>query len=246
MGFWLALQFLTRLPLPGPPRSSPWSLRSTLPWFPAVGLVLGAIVAAVDGLLQRVLPPFALSACVVVLLVGLTGALHLDGLMDTADGTLAAVPRERRLEIMRDPRAGSFGVVACVCILALKVAALTAIPAAQRLPALLLVPAAGRWGIVLAARAFPSAKSTGLGAPLHQAASPAVVVVAAVVALAGAIPAPFVGAASLLLASAAALLAGGWVAAQLGGLTGDAYGAVCEVVEAVVLLGYAPLARVLG
>jgi adenosylcobinamide-GDP ribazoletransferase len=183
---------------------------------------------------------------VVVLLLVLSGALHADGLMDTCDAVFGHASPERRLEIMRDPRVGAFGVVGLVCVVALKIAAVNALPAALRVQTLILAPTLGRWAIVLVATLFPYGRASGLGAPLKAAATPRTLVVASLLPVAGCLALGQVGAVCGVLAAAVAFGLGRWLMRLLPGLTGDNYGAACELVEATVWLSAAPLARVLA
>jgi adenosylcobinamide-GDP ribazoletransferase len=203
-----------------------------------VGLLLGGLLALVEVALRWLEVPSLLeSVLLVVLLLGLSGALHADGLMDTCDAVFGHASPERRLEIMRDPRAGTFGVVGLTCVVALKITSLDSIPADSRIGLLVLAPMLGRWSIVLLAGAFPYGRASGLGAPLKAAATPRKLAVASIVPLIGcALLAP-VGAVVLALAAITALGVGRWLMRLLPGLTGDCYGAVCELVETVVWLG---------
>ena len=240
-GFFSALQFLTRIPVP----RGAYRLEEAVPWLPVVGLVLGAILAGVDwGLRTLTFEPLVVSTLVVVLLLVLSGALHADGLMDTCDAVFGHASPQRRLEIMRDPRVGAFGVVGLVCVVALKIAAVSALPAAIRVQALVLAPTLGRWAIVLVATVFPYGRASGLGAPLKAAATPRTLVVASLLPVAGCIALGPVGALAGVLAAAVALGLGRWLMRLLPGLTGDTYGAACELVEATVWLSAAPLVRV--
>src|SRR5882762_429358 len=151
-GFFSALQFLTRLPVP----PGEYRLEESVVWLPVVGVVLGAILAGVDWALRLFeIDQLVVSTLIVVLLLALSGALHADGLMDTCDAVFGHAAPERRLEIMRDPRVGAFGVVGLVCVVALKIAAVSALPAGLRLQLLVLAPTLGRWSIVLLATLFP-------------------------------------------------------------------------------------------
>lgn len=240
-GFWSALQFLTRIPVP----RDEYPLEASVVWLPSVGLLLGAILAGVDwGLHWLAIDPLISSTLVVVLLLMLTGALHADGLMDTFDAVFGHASPERRLEIMRDPHAGSFGVVGLVCVVALKIAAVAALPSGLRLQLLLLAPGLGRWSIVLLARVFPYGRQSGLGAPLAGAATPRALALASLLPLAGCVLLGPVGVLSGVLAGVVALGLGRWFMRLLPGLTGDCYGAACELVEMMVWLSAAPLARV--
>src|SRR5438128_495748 len=168
-GFFSAVQFLTRLPVP----PGKYRLETAVAWLPVVGLLLGGILALVDlGLRELELAPLVASSLIVVLLLALSGALHADGLTDTCDAVFGHASPERRLEIMRDPRVGVFGVVGLVSVVALKIAAVYALPTGLRPQALALAPTLGRWAIVLLATGFPYGRERGLGTPLKVAATP--------------------------------------------------------------------------
>lgn len=237
---FLALQFLTVLPplVRRAPRSA--DLGRSEAFFPLAGLLLGASLAVVDQVLTPYVAPLVRDVALVGVLAILTGALHLDGVVDTFDGLFTGTTPERRLEIMRDPRAGSYGVVAVVLLLALKVAALGSLPPAMRAPALIVAPCLGRWGIVLATGAFAYARPQGMGRDFKASIRLLHVLIAGAIALGAA--GGLAGVPGLLAwtaGSLAVLFAGQWVAGRLGGLSGDVYGAICEIVEmgALVLFG---------
>ena len=127
-GFWLALGFLTTLPA-RPVPYMPGGLGRAAAWFPVVGLLIGVLLLLVQTAAALLLGPAVAAVLVVVLWAVLTGGLHLDGLADCCDGLLVSAPRERRLEIMRDPRVGSFAVTGLVLVLLLKAAAVFSLPA---------------------------------------------------------------------------------------------------------------------
>ena len=232
-GFWAALALLTRIPVP----AGNYPLEAALTWLPVVGFLLGGGLALADLTLGALhVAPLVESTVLVVLLLALTGALHADGLMDTCDAVFSHASPERRLEIMRDPRAGAFGVVGLVCIVALKIAAVDALPGALRLQLLALAPVLGRWSIVLLATTFPYGRAAGLGAPLKAAATPVALAIASLLPLVGCLVVGPVGLVCSVLAALTALGLGRWLMRLLPGLTGDCYGAVCEVVETVVWL----------
>jgi adenosylcobinamide-GDP ribazoletransferase len=237
-GLASALRFLTRLPVPpGEDR-----LEDAVVWLPIVGFLLGGILALADwGLRQLDVSLLVASTVDVVLLLILSGALHADGLMDTCDAVFGHASPERRLEIMRDPRVGAFGVVGLVCVVALKIAAVAVLPVAIRPQLLVLAPALGRWSIVLLATVFPYGRPSGLGAPLKAAATPRALAIASVLPLVGCGVVGPVGSMCGVLAAVTALGLGRWLMRLLPGLTGDCYGAACEVIEALVWLCAAPL-----
>ncbi|MFW6011770.1 MAG: adenosylcobinamide-GDP ribazoletransferase [Desulfosalsimonas sp.] len=158
-----ALRFITILPAGAPESYHP---RAMIPYFPFVGLILGLILAAVDAATCQFLAQPAVGAIDVIILAGLTGALHLDGLADTADGLFSHRDRETALSIMKDSRIGVMGATALVCILLAKYGAFSALPAGgdtgwQRFLVLVLVPAYARSSMLAAIYFLPYARPAG-------------------------------------------------------------------------------------
>jgi adenosylcobinamide-GDP ribazoletransferase len=229
-GLRLAIQFLTRLPVPGVEDFSPLDLARSATWFPIVGLIVGAIVALVTFALNR--HSAALTGIVGVLAwVWLTGALHLDGLADLSDA-LGASHRdpERFLAVLRDPHVGTFGVVSVVLVLMLKAAAL-AMFAANALLALPLILAWARLGTLAWGRWLEPLKS-GHGEQFAWQISIGWIVFWTLLLLAASVAfAPVLCAAPLVIVAW-----GAWLKARLGGMTGDCLGAGVEVTETALLL----------
>jgi adenosylcobinamide-GDP ribazoletransferase len=230
--------FYTCLPLP---RDWPFDFRGIARYAPLVGILIGGLLGMGDGVFRALdLPVGTRSALVVVAWVGLTGGLHLDGAMDTADG-LAVMEPERRLAVMADSRSGAFGVMAAIAILGLKLMALADLPQG-RIWILMAVAGWGRWGQVVAIARYPYLKPEGKGA-FHKTGHPRVDWLVGWVALIGlSLAMVTVGHLSWTLAGGVALggigLAigtGAWFHRQLGGHTGDTYGAVVEWTEALLL-----------
>ena len=233
--FISALAHLTRLPLPAVPFDEESFGRSTA-FFPLAGLVLGGILAAFWLLAAPFLPAPLLAALLVVGMVILTGGIHLDGFIDGVDGLFSGRSRERKLEIMRDSRVGAFGVLGLVCLLLLKYNLFLVLPR-ESLPLLLVVtPALSRWGITLAAAHFPYARAEGMG-KLHGAYTGKREVAIATLTAAAASGAALGAAGLCLLAAGGALtfFAGFRVTRTLGGLTGDIYGLINELMEVFLL-----------
>lgn len=232
----LALQFLTAVPLPvSVPAGARHLGRSTI-FFPLVGALLGLALAALDATLRLALPVAVSTAVLLIVGTLLTGGLHLDGLMDTCDGLFGGRTRERRLEIMRDSRVGSYGVLAGGLQLLLKYAALLSLPDGARGAALVVALTSGRWAMSAAIWGFPYARADGLGRAFKDAVRASDVALAALLALGVCWAAMDVLGPGLLVgAGLLAGLGGAWMARRLGGLTGDCYGALNEVVEAGVL-----------
>lgn len=232
--FLAAVGLLTVLPAGRPP--TPQEMAGAVPFFPVVGCLLGLVLWGLDILLAGV-PPLLRHALVVVALVVLTGALHLDGLADTCDGLAGTTPAQR-LAIMADTRLGVFGLAGVVCILILKFAALASLAPPLRGPALIAAPLLGRWSMTLVMLVFPYARGPGgLGYCFKQGARlPSFL--AATLFTAGVLAAAVPGSILVILPIVAPLacLLGCWMTRRLGGLTGDVYGAVCEVTEALVFV----------
>lgn len=241
MSFLGALSLLTVLPLPSRWRPEPCDLARSPRWFPLVGLLLGGLLAGLDALLSPLLAGPARDALVILALVALSGALHLDGLMDTCDGVLAPVSPARRLEIMRDSHVGSFGVAGAGLVLLGKYAALASLGETPRAAALIALTVLGRWGMTLAIGAFPAGRAEGLGRLVKDGTRPGDVLVAGLSALL--VCGGLLQAAGLLLFVSVSLFV--WLLARslltrLPGLTGDTYGALDELTELAALV-LAPL-----
>ncbi len=240
MDFLVAVQLLTSIPVPVRKEYGPDALGRATAWFPAVGLILGLVLAGVHYVLALVLPPALVNALVIAVLVMLTGGMHLDGLSDTCDGMAGYRPVEERWKIMHDSRTGAFGVVGIVLVLLAQFAALNAVPAADLTAALILMPVVSRWAMVYAIFAFRYAHPEGMGAAWKQATGKLQLVIATVITLAvaaGLIPLlSWTGFAALggvwLLATAAAF----YLKFKLRGLTGDTYGAINELCEVGALI----------
>lgn len=234
--FWLALQFLTRLPTPVLHDIEAQQVGRSLAWYPLVGLLLGVILYAVAWLLQGQ-HPLLVAAILLALWVGLSGALHLDGLADTADAWVGGMgDRERTLEIMKDPASGPMGVSAIVVVLLLKFAALVTLPPV----ALLLIPALARSGVALLFITTKYVRPGGIGEALAQH-SPRVAVIIGVLLVT--VAALFVwqwhGALLLLTTVPLWWLLRRALIKRLGGFTGDTAGAMLELLECIALIAMA-------
>jgi len=233
--FLAALQFLTVAP---PLIRRPFTmveLGGAVGYFPLVGVLLGLVLVGLRAGLRIIFPGNVTAALVLAAWIVLTGALHLDGFLDTCDGLFGGATAEDRLRILRDEQVGAFAVAGGVALLLVKYAALAALP--DHTLALLVAPTLGRWAMSLAVVAFPYGRSQGLGRALKDHASRRELIMATVVAL---ITAGIAGS-WLGLAAAALVAATTWVLARfalsrLPGLTGDIYGALCELTEVLVLL----------
>lgn len=237
---WRAFALLTALPV-GAPRHEDAVPGRAMAFYPFVGAVIGGVLAAVAALLDRsgllAQQPLMAAAIVLAVWVGLTGALHLDGWADCCDALFVPVGRSRRLEIMKDPHLGGFGVVGLIVLLLAKFAALGGLlGAAPSLLVLIGVPAVARWGAVVAARIFVSARPGGMGDTFRQGLPAWGLAVATLFAVASSLPLWWRGV-SVWAAVVVALLGLALLArSRLGGLTGDVYGGIIELGETAALV----------
>ncbi len=225
--FLAAFALLTILPIR---RELDFSARA-YSFFPLVGAALGAVLVFSFLVSRLFFPPPVTAALLVALWALLTGALHLDGVSDACDALFAPTTRERRLEILRDVHIGAFGATGLFVILLLKFAALNEI----NLAAIFLAPVLARWAMVYAA-AYPLARREGMAALFAKALSRREITLATIVAFACTIPFGWFGVSAWIAAMLVATLLSRFAMTRLGGLTGDVYGMICEVVEVSVLL----------
>lgn len=234
----LAVSFLTVLPVR--PRG-PADLGAAAAWFPAVGALIGALAGGVRVGAEPVVGATAATVLAMGTLVLSTGALHQDGLADTADGLGVRGDTERRLAVMRDSATGAFGVLALMGWALLLLAALVPLSQLEALAALVTAGALSRWAALLHAAAAPPAGADGLGAGFRvgRIALPFASACAVVVAVVAAGPWP--GLVAIAITPAIALLSA-WAARRaIGGRTGDTIGATVAVAEVAVctaLLGF--------
>lgn len=235
-GLILALQFLTRLPMPRIVASDA-DFAAAMRWFPAAGLVVGAIVAGAAWAGAR-LDPWTGALAGLAAWVLVTGALHLDGLSDLADASGAAhKDRDRLLAVLADPHVGSFGVVAIALQLIAKLVLLHGVVAAGAIPLLILIPFAARIGPLVWTQSLLPLHA-GLAARFTPAVRRRDVAFWAVALLAAAWLAPALLATPLLVAAW-----GGWLRRRIGGISGDGHGAGIELIETGLLAALLAMAR---
>jgi len=235
--FLCALAFLTRIPVPGGwSRFDENDFRRSGYWFPLIGLLLGVIIGLLWYLLRGFLAAPVLAALLLGLSVFLTGGLHLDGLMDTVDGVYGGRSREERLAFMKDSHVGAFGVIAVVLILILKYSLYAQINF-NLLPYLLAAPVLGRQAMVWAQVVFPYARKQGLGSLFSIYGNYKILMITTGISLFLLVALlKLTGVGIFIAAGLFFYLTAGWLSRLLGGLTGDTYGALCELTEIVVLL----------
>jgi adenosylcobinamide-GDP ribazoletransferase len=235
--FWAALQFLTILP---PLVKRPFTsaeMGASLAFYPLVGLLFGGILVALRQLALGNLPPMVSAALTLALWVVLSGALHLDGFLDTCDGLLGGWTPEKRLEILRDEHHGAYALAGGVLLLLTKYSLL----ATDGFPvlALLLAPVYSRWGMAMAVLAFPYQRPQGVGRAIKDAATWREGLIATGwVLIVASLTFSFQSWIALVVVMVVV-----WGGARLTlrlipGLTGDIYGALNELSELAVLLTF--------
>ena len=236
--FGLAVALLTRIPVPQPADATPDRMARAQRAFPLVGAIVGLATGLVDRCLLGIGIP-ELAAAAIALGAGalLTGALHEDGLADVGDGFGGGRDREKKLAIMRDSRIGAYGVLVLLVSFVAKCSALASLPIGEIIPALIVAHALARAAIPVVTANMPFAREDGLGRSAGRP-EPANAVIAAVIAIVIALLCLPVGIALLAVlvtaASAAAMAVLAW--RQIGGVTGDVFGAIEQTTETAVML----------
>lgn len=233
-----ALGCLTVLPIKGWCAVSESDCGRSWPWFPIVGLLIGGMLLGAHALASTWLPRPLAGTVVLVCWIGLTGALHLDGLADVCDGLYAGRSAEERLRIMKDPHVGAMAVIGLVSVLMVKWAALSGLTSTTALRGLLLAPCLARYGMTVLGTSLPYARSDGgtAAAFVQHAPRGSGMIATMVAVLICGLVAGWIGI-RLWLGTLAALAGLRWLfQRQLAGITGDALGAAGELIEALVLL----------
>ena len=249
--FFTALQFFTRLPVPAWVGFRPAWLQHCTRYYPLVGWVVGGVTAGVFGLALQVWPQSVAVLLSMAAGLVLTGAFHEDGFADVCDGLGGAVSKERALAIMKDSRLGTYGVLGIGLMLALKFAALNALPAAWTAAALVLAHPASRLGSALLIWRMRYAREEGKAKPLGRRMRDAEfrtalvcgLLPALLLGLLGILPVLGVGAA-LALGLAGAVWMARVLQRRLDGYTGDGLGAAQQLAELGCYLGLLALAAV--
>lgn len=235
--FLLAIQFLTIVPIPGVHARREDDFGRSMLLFPLAGGVIGLACALVDLSLRGVVPLSLRSGLVLITLVIVTGALHLDGVADLFDALGSRGDRETMLRVMKDSRIGAFGVIAIVLLLILKWLAIDALQEQFRFASLVLAPGIGRCAMTAVAAGAFAARSDGLGSLFAAGATLPILAGATLVTLAGGgLLCGVQGIAAVIAAVSFALLLRYHACRRLGGVTGDVIGAGGELSELLALI----------
>jgi len=235
--FSAALSFLTifRIPFTAPVASNK-ELVAGVACFPLSGLVLGLIYYGAASAFNGRIPSLLLSVLIVSLSVLLTRGLHYDGLADFADGIWGGSTPERRLEIMKDSRSGTFGVLALIMGVSFKIASIDALISGGYLVPLVLAPVFSRFAMAATAYGGKHARKEGLGKLFLEDLRIEHLAIAAILTVAAALPAGLRALLYLMPVLGCVILFRLISKRYLGGITGDVLGALNEVSEIIVLV----------
>ena len=235
--FWIALQFLTRLPAPMLEAYTPQDRGRSVLYYPLVGLVIGTLLVLVHIALEAS-DAGVRAALLLTLWVLVTGGLHLDGLADSADAWLGGHgDRGRTLDILHDPRSGPAAIMLVVLVLIVKFAAIEALARHDAWPALLLAPVLGRAAMVGLFLTTTYVRAHGLGSAQAQHLPRSAAVGILVVCAAGVLTLALgLGLLLLGVTVAGVYLLRRLMIKRIGGITGDTLGATCEIIEALILV----------
>lgn len=245
MSFLTALRFLTIFRIPDGRTETAEDMGHSTVWFPVVGLIIGTILAFVNWVFSLFLPAAPTSALTIVLLVIITGAMHLDGFADTCDGLAGNKPAEERWKVMHDSRTGAFGVTGLILLLLVKFALLNSIPQASIAPVLVVMPVVGRWAMVYAIAMYPYARKEGLGKAFKDGVTRTRLAIATIITLGLSIVLAWwanldyyyiVGLGIIIVIGLFVITVSAYFRHKFAGLTGDTYGAINELAEIGVLL----------
>ncbi|MFQ5480285.1 MAG: adenosylcobinamide-GDP ribazoletransferase [Thermodesulfobacteriota bacterium] len=236
-GFLLALRFLMIIPLGRAGTVDEGDITRSVSYYPVVGMLQGGILVGSALVLGRWFTGGLLSCILVLILVLTNGGFHLDGFMDTVDGVAGGSDKESRLRIMSDPNAGAVGVVFTFFIIALKVLALAAMPAASLITALFLWPILGRWSIVpLALFSDYAREGAGLGRAVTEIGWREFLTATLITLALFFYPLGLWAFPVLVFTGGVAFVVSLFLRTRLGGVTGDVFGFQSEISEVFFLL----------
>lgn len=235
--FFIAIRFLTVLPLRGNAEPSPEELRDSMRFFPLVGALQGAILVLADLILSRIFTAGIESALLLTLLFFTNNGLHLDGFADTVDGLAGGKTKEERLRIMRDSVIGAIGVCAVILLVLVKYSCIESLSPEIKRAALFLFPVIGRWIMVpMAAWGKYAREEGGLGMSFSSNTNETFFI-ASVITLPPLVW--FFGIKGIIIFLTLLIVARAltnFFVKKLGGVTGDVFGFQSEAGEALFLL----------
>jgi adenosylcobinamide-GDP ribazoletransferase len=242
--FLIAIQFLTRLPVPKSLQASEETLGQAAKFFPLVGVVVGAGAALIFWLLRDLLPHSAAALGAIIFTAFITNGFHEDGLADAFDGFGGGWTKDKALEIMRDSRLGTYGVMALIFLILGKYSFLSNLAPGQVWRWLIVAHTASRWTVLPLCAWLPYARAEGQGKLVAKQIGRAEIFIGSAT-LFGAVTLVSwrAAGAALLVTGLASLLSGLYFRARLSGLTGDCLGATNQLTEVALYLTAVILSR---
>lgn len=229
-----AIGFLTVAPVPMKWMEGEGVMERSVRWFIVVGIIIGGIVSTASVALFALFPVFPAAVMTATLLMAVSGALHIDGLADTADGFFSSRPRERILEIMKDSRTGAMGVAAIVVVFIFKVSLIVSLPDHARTGIVFIMPVAGRFAPVMIMATMKNVREGGLGTVFSRNANLASAAFSfAALAVCGWLCCGKTGVAAAVAVVIFLVVYSWWCGKKIGGYTGDTLGAAVELCELV-------------
>ncbi|KKM04610.1 hypothetical protein LCGC14_1762480 [marine sediment metagenome] len=233
---FIALQFLTIIPLPPSARLEERDIAQSMSFFPLVGMIIGGFLILINLITSRYLSPFIANALVLIGWVGITGAFHLDGFADTVDGLCGGKNKEQILRIMKDSFIGAKGAIALILLLLLKFTLLVGLTNDYKNYALLFTPIAGRWSMVAGIHLSSYARKEGLAKAFFSHKTGKEIFWATLITFClGLILFRIEFFYIIGIALAINLLLIIYFKKRIGGLTGDNLGALNEIIEVITL-----------
>jgi adenosylcobinamide-GDP ribazoletransferase len=231
----LSVRFLTIIPLKSAPLDDE-AVRNSMISFPVAGLLIGLFALLVNLMVSWAYPVMISSVLVILFYALITGGLHLDGLADTFDGIASARPREKILEIMKDSRIGTMGVLSLIFVIVLKILFLSNVPASTRTLTILLLPVLSRWSMLIPIYYVRYARSEGLGGSFSKAINKRAFIISTLITLfISVFLLRFSGIILMAVTALSTALISFLINKKIDGFTGDTLGATCELNEVVIL-----------
>ncbi len=233
----IAVKFLTILPLPGKEIVAPRELGKSMAYFPLVGMFIGLLLACVYMVLIKFISPLLTAVLLTGFWACFTGFLHLEGFVDAADGFSASPDKEKILEVMKDQHCGAKGAIVLVFLIILKIALFNEIPGSERIYALILTPAIGRWVMVCAASlCLYARKGAGFGKDFVENAGKTELIIASSILISAGVCLLRIKFIVLMIPVLFfAFIVIFYAKKRINGVTGDVLGAVNELTEVVSL-----------
>jgi adenosylcobinamide-GDP ribazoletransferase len=230
--FLIAVQFLTRLPVPRGLPASETTLGQATRFFPLIGVLVGGGAALIFILAGNLLPHSGSVLCAIIFAAFITNGIHEDGLADTFDGFGGGWTKERALEIMRDSRIGTFGALALIFLILGKYIFLSSLSPGQSWRWLIVAHTAGRWTVLPLCAWLPYARAEGQGKLVARRVGKVEVLIGSLTYLITVFLLSWQAAlAALLITGLVSLLSGAYFRARLSGITGDCLGAANQLTE---------------